>query len=412
MPESTSADIIKNTASSKVIALPELMEHIGHHMHQSDQASCTLVSRSWNEIFTPLLWNTIDTQSKPWRKIMHKCDTGEIERDEFEGRCKAIFAKHGHLIRHLAAHWNTILEAASLNTSNCKKLLSFSTEVVRYSHVTPTTVLALVIDDALDHKENGDNNNNVDGNEEDDEQQPQLFPWVSEDGMNKFKEDIRHRGTVERFFILIRQNPGLIRLQFPMHGVMKDVSKEYVFETLSHLRSLKELNLVWLPLDIPTLLDTVPQLQRLQGHDLPGLGSLQHDYPSLRVLDIRAWVKFTQLLDVLKHLPRLEKLRMESVLGDLESVVPYKEACRIAETTPPFSQLRSLQVDNQLRPGDKYILLFLRLIPNLVRLENLTIVYKVKQALWEHCYYLDDIRIVGGPDVELWRERRAKDGRQ
>ncbi|KAG0282890.1 hypothetical protein BGZ96_012742 [Linnemannia gamsii] len=194
-----------------------------------------------------------------------------------------------------------------------------------------------------------------------------------------------------------------------MHGIMKDVAREYIIETLSLLRNLRVLNLVWFLLNLPTLLDTVLQLQRLQGHDLPGLGSLQQDYPNLRALDIRTHVKFTQLLEGLKHLPRLEKLRIESVLGDPESVVSYKEACRITDTTPPFSQLRFLQVDNQLWSGDKYMVLLLRLIPNLVRLENLTIVPTVKEALWEYCYYLDEIRIVGGPDAELWRERRAKD---
>lgn len=408
MSNSTSTDIIKCTASSKVIALPELMDHIGHHLHQSDHAACALVCHSWNVIFTPLLWNTIDTHSKSWRKIMDKFDR-DVERDEFEGWCKTIFAKHGHLIRHLGVHWDTILEVASLNTSNCKNLLSLSTEVVRHSHVIPATVLALIADDNVDNKENGDNNSDNDGNDDDGEHLLRLFPWMSEDGMTKYREDIRHRRTIERFFILIRRNPGLVRLQFPMHGTMKDVAREYIWETLSLLRNLKELNLVWLPLDLPTLLDTVPQLQRLRGHDFPGLGSLQHDYPNLWVLHIRTYVKFTQLLDMLKHLPMLEKLRVESVLGDPESVLPYKEACRIAETTPPFLQLRVLQVDNQLRSGDKYMALFLRMIPNLVRLENLTIVSAVKKALWEYCYYLDEIRIVGGPDVELWRERRAKD---
>ncbi|KAG0282889.1 hypothetical protein BGZ96_012741 [Linnemannia gamsii] len=202
MSESTPADIIKHTASSKVFALLELMDHIGHLLHQSDHASCTLVCHSWNEIFTPLLWSTIDTHSKSWRKIMYKCDTGEVERDKFEGWCKTIFAKHGHLIRHLGAQWNTILEVASLNSSDCKNLLSLSTEVVRHSYVIPTTVLALIADNSVDHKENGDNNNDNGGNDDDGEHQLRRFPWVSEDGMTKYREDILHRGTIERFFIL------------------------------------------------------------------------------------------------------------------------------------------------------------------------------------------------------------------
>ena len=387
MSESTPADINKDTASSKVFTLPELMEHIGHHLQQSDYASCTLVSRTWNNIFTPLLWSTVDTHTKPWRKIMYKLETGVIQRGEFEGWCKAVFEKHGHRIRHLGAHWNTIIEAASLGT-NCRNLVSLSTEVVRQSHETPTTILALVAD--------GEG------------QDPQQFPWVSEEGMTKYREDIRLRGTVERFFLLLQQNPRLVHIQFPMHGVMKDVSKDYIFETLSHLRNLRELNLVWLPLDLPTLLDTVPQLERLQGRDIPGLGCLQQPYPNLRALSIRTFVLFTNLLTMLNHLPSLEELQIESILGDPESVVPYKEAIRIAETSFPFLRLRTLQVDNQLRPGDKYMVLFLRLVPNLVRLVNLTIVYAVKKALWEWCFYLDEIRIVGGPDVGLWRERRAQ----
>lgn len=386
MSESTPAGINKDTASNKVFALPELMEHIGQHLEQSDHASCTLVSHTWYNIFTPLLWSTIDTHTKSWRNIMHNLETGVIQRDEFERWCKTEFEKHGHRIRHLGAHWHTIVEAASLETSQCRNLVSLSTDVVKQSHLTPTTVLALIADD---------------GN-----QDPQQFPWVSEQGMTKFREDFRHRSTVERFFLLIQQNPRLVRLQFPMHGVMKDVSKDYIFETLSQLRNLKELNLVWLPLDLPTLLDTVPQLERLQGRDIPDLGCLQQPHFNLRALSIRTYVLFTNLLTMLNHLPNLEELQIESILGDPESVVPYKEAIKIVETSPPFLRLRTLQVDNQLRPGDKYMALFLGLVPNLVQLVNLTIVYAVKKALWEKCFYLDEIRIVGGPDVGPWRERR------
>lgn len=388
MLESAPADINKDAASSKVIALPELMDHIGHYLQQSDHASCTLVSHTWNNIFTPLLWSTIDTHTKPWRKIMHKLETGVIKQDQFDGWCKAVFEKHGHRIRHLGAHWDTIVEAASLETSLCRNLVSLSSEVVKQTHVTPTSVPALVLDDG--------------------DQDPQQFQWVSKEGMTKFKEDIRLRGTVERFFLLVLQNPKLVQIQFPMHGIMKDVSKAYVFETLSYLRNLKELNLVWLPLDLPTLLDTVPQLERLQGRDIPDLGRLQQPYPNLRVLGIRTYVLFKNLLVMLNHLPNLEELQIESILGEPESVVPYKRAIRTVETTPPFLRLRTLQVDNQLRPGDKYMALFLRLVPNLVRLVNLTIVYAVRKALWEWCFYLDEIRIVGGPDVGPWRERRAQ----
>ncbi|KAF9279892.1 hypothetical protein BGZ88_012484 [Linnemannia elongata] len=388
MLESAPADINKDAASSKVIALPELMDHIGQYLQQSDHASCALVSHTWNNIFTPLLWSTIDTHTKPWRKIMHKLETGVIKQDQFDGWCKAVFEKHGHQIRHLGAHWDTIVEAASLDSSLCRNLVSLSSEVVKQTHVTPTSVPALVLDDG--------------------DQDPQRFPWVSKEGMTKFKEDIRLRGTVERFFLLVLQNPKLVQIQFPMHGIMKDVSKAYVFETLSHLRNLKELNLVWLPLDLPTLLDTVPQLERLQGRDIPDLGCLQRLYPNLRVLGIRTYVLFTNLLGMLNHLPNLEELQIESILGEPESVVPYKEAIRTVETTAPFLRLRTLQVDNQLRPGDKYMAIFLRLVPNLVRLVNLTIVYAVRKALWEWCFYLDEIRIVGGPDVGPWRERRAQ----
>lgn len=319
---------------------------------------------------------------------MHKLETGVIKQDQFDGWCKAVFEKHGHRIRHLGAHWDTIVEAASLETSLCRNLVSLSSEVVKQTHVTPTSVPALVLDDG--------------------DQDPQQFQWVSKEGMTKFKEDIRLRGTVERFFLLVLQNPKLVQIQFPMHGIMKDVSKAYVFETLSYLRNLKELNLVWLPLDLPTLLDTVPQLERLQGRDIPDLGRLQQPYPNLRVLGIRTYVLFKNLLVMLNHLPNLEELQIESILGEPESVVPYKRAIRTVETTPPFLRLRTLQVDNQLRPGDKYMALFLRLVPNLVRLVNLTIVYAVRKALWEWCFYLDEIRIVGGPDVGPWRERRAQ----
>ncbi|KAF9317614.1 hypothetical protein BGZ91_005339, partial [Linnemannia elongata] len=51
------------------------------------------------------------------------------------------------------------------------------------------------------------------------------------------------RYTIGRFWNLVRQNPGLVRLRVPRLGVMNVESPEYSFKSLSMLRSLKDLDL-------------------------------------------------------------------------------------------------------------------------------------------------------------------------
>ncbi|KAF9325518.1 hypothetical protein BGZ91_002355 [Linnemannia elongata] len=390
--QTSSTTTLITNATSKVIALPELIEHIGHHL-DSSLFPCVQVCRLWNRILTPLLWHTVNIDTMPWLKKFDKVANDRKSSEETEMWIKLVFERHGRHIRHLDTYWSSVIEVASLDVSNCRNLVSLTFEGERYTHSAPT---ALVPDVA----------NNINNNYNNYLPSPLQ---QHNDGNAISGENLRHRWMFERFFSLIRQNPGLVRIQFPLHGAVMTASKTYIFETLSLLRKLKELDQARLQLDMATLLETVPQLERLRRSDFPSLFSLQQQYPSLRVLHLGTFVNFTPLLEMLKHLPGLEELRFEGILGDPGAT--YTVSRDNAEASESFRNLSTLQFDDQWRHEGthRYIVLLLRLVPNLVRLLGLEIHGEVKKALWDYCYFLDEIRDVNQWDIEPWRQRRADD---
>ncbi|KAF9117013.1 hypothetical protein BGW39_002512, partial [Mortierella sp. 14UC] len=230
MSESDSTLAIE-TAANTVLALPELMGLIGQCLPQSDLFSCVQVSQSWNTMFIPLLWHTHAIPSLVCVKIMSRYFWQERPREKIENWVKSIFEKHGHHVRNLTSHWNVILEAASLETG-CKNLVSLSVNLLRHKHLAPSTVYPIV---------------------------GWKVPWISGEPVPG-ENSARYKRAVERFWLLIRQNPGLVRLKCPSIDVIDDIPKEFILETFSLLSNLKDLDLERMRLDIRIPLDALPQL--------------------------------------------------------------------------------------------------------------------------------------------------------
>ncbi|KAG0263406.1 hypothetical protein BGZ95_003803 [Linnemannia exigua] len=220
---------------------------------------------------------------------------------------------------------------------------------------------------------------------------------------------LRNRRDVERFWMLVRHNPGLVQITFPRIGTIEDMSQDYVLETLSTMKNLKDLDLEWMPLDLPTLLNAVPQLQRLRGFALERLSSLQQDYSKLRHLSYPNKIDICELLNLLGHLPGLEELQLWQILV-MPSASPTNMKA-IVSSSASFPRLKTLRLDGAISSfEDEFVSLLIGLFPSLVRLWIGTFRPATRNVLWEKCYLLESINGRGeaGPIV-AWRDRRAKD---
>ncbi|KAF9119660.1 hypothetical protein BGW39_000136, partial [Mortierella sp. 14UC] len=188
----------------------------------------------------------------------------------------------------------------------------------------------------------------------------QELPWVSHRGMQNWDESLKHRQTVEHFWKLVQNNPGLARITLPCLGTMDDLSPAFVFDTLASLDHLQELDLVWTSFDVPTLLSAVPQLRRLRANSPKGLYSMTQDFASLRSLYLHANVEVSKLLQVLAHLSGLEELRVKEILPE-----PYTALCRSTPLSPKFPLIKSLHIDDTSIRKDRYVALLVEKLPSL-----------------------------------------------
>ncbi|KAG0374084.1 hypothetical protein BGX24_010848 [Mortierella sp. AD032] len=147
------------------------------------------------------------------------------------------------------------------------------------------------------------------------------LPWASNRKIyvpEEVNEELRRKITIERFWALVHQNPGLVRLSFPNLGAMNDLSKDYIFQSLTSLKHLRDLDLSLTLLNPRTILTSLPNLHRLQIYNLDGLLTtpLQEQFPGLHSLGLRTYVPISQVLKVLDHLPYLENLWIKVSVQD------------------------------------------------------------------------------------------------
>ncbi|KAG0202829.1 hypothetical protein BGX33_009455 [Mortierella sp. NVP41] len=211
-----------------------------------------------------------------------------------------------------------------------------------------------------------------------------VLPWTTRRGSINLNEYLRRRKTAQLFWLLVLQNPGLVRLVTPSNEIMNNFDKEFVFTTLSLLKSLRDLELRSLRLNIPTLLSKMLQLEQLQVQNL---------------------------FKALGHLPGLEELKIKAIemqpYGDVSAFVEARTAA-LAQSGQSRRDLplKSFEVDDCIDRLDKHMALVVGQFPRLVRIRIPVLHSETWKALWKHCYYLDEIRSLCC-STDAWRERRA-----
>lgn len=128
------------TPTESTLSLTEILDALGPHLNASDIESCVLVSRLWNEVFSPWLWHTIDDETPKWCKILTEVffncpprDNGTVvEKDE--KWLRALLKKHGRNIRRLSMTEIILLMNAGAEGSTITRLKSLSTERFSFYH--------------------------------------------------------------------------------------------------------------------------------------------------------------------------------------------------------------------------------------------------------------------------------------
>ncbi|GJJ69142.1 hypothetical protein EMPS_01488 [Entomortierella parvispora] len=101
-------------AQRVVLGTTELVELISLQLTLADLSKCLQVDRRWNNVFAPLLWHTVDDK----KLLKFDQNAPRAERTKIVDEIRTRFKKHGHHIRVLQAHWDIVIEAASVSCNH------------------------------------------------------------------------------------------------------------------------------------------------------------------------------------------------------------------------------------------------------------------------------------------------------
>ncbi|KAF9132695.1 hypothetical protein BGW39_011558 [Mortierella sp. 14UC] len=180
---------------------PEVLGHVGIYLDFQPLLACALVCRHWNDVFTPLLWNSVDSSHSPWVWPPSLENQDNITAEEHVQRVSTLIHRHKQHIRDLKIMDGGLLRAAfeaSLTglLSLCLDSPQFLSDV--YSDREPAITATLVP-------------------EEHDELIPKAAFYYRD-------YDERFLDLTRAFWLLVFMNPGLRRLELcriePLLGML------------------------------------------------------------------------------------------------------------------------------------------------------------------------------------------------
>ncbi|KAG0069266.1 hypothetical protein BGZ89_003225 [Linnemannia elongata] len=300
------------TDTPEALLLPELLTHIASHLDAPDIFQCVQVCHSWNRLFIPYLWRTLDDQRFQWPSILHQHDSEAPPGGKDKDWIIALFAKYGHHIRHLHIRWKVVLNAAGFG-NNCTQLQSLCI----YDMTDVRTSVEAAEDARLwTHPPQGSGRAAIDR-----ARKGAAGPLLSPVFEGVFQPaPVRLRSlpqqeqdwiTHQRFWLLARQNPGLrvLRSHWSLFQLSRIKSMEFFYETLAMLPNLREIDNQILCVDFGHLLTRVPNLQHytaafLYMDKIP----LTKSFQTLQTLRMPGRLPIRVFFNLLNHLPGLEHI--------------------------------------------------------------------------------------------------------
>ncbi|KAG0374778.1 hypothetical protein BGX24_009980 [Mortierella sp. AD032] len=425
-------------ATSTVVALPELVQVIGQYLDHPDIASC----HAWNKILIPLLWRRLDDLA--WSgKFMQ--DTLDVAEEWIRTK----FTNYGRHIRHLSIRFN--IAHIARQTEECRHLVSLTAHNLPFKDLQalPSSQVLLLIEQAKSRNPF---------------MQwppallsppttppallsppttppallslspptspltllspPTLISPIFKGAFQVTRQSpgiptiqflclyLRDTSIAQNYWLLILQNPGLVSLTLPTFNGMDNIfTSEFICSTLSTLKNLKELNLRGTKVDALKVLQVAPHLELLQMSHWNQLFCLTEDFMSLRTLILDIYVNIDLLLKALDRLPGVTYLRVDYLRGDGSEFSHITAAFVASRKKAENGQLLSVRTLEILRIPwalEHLVVLLVQLLPSLVDFRSPKVLHDdIKDALWEHCYFLDANN--GKEGAARWRERRMKD---
>ncbi|KAF9540898.1 hypothetical protein EC957_003645 [Mortierella hygrophila] len=386
-----------------VVRLPEIVALLGPYLKAPDLFTCIQVCRLWNHLLTPWLWRSIDDSEHSWPTILRNHKNPESQGDKDADWIRAIFAKYGHHIHELTSQWGVIIEVA--NTSGtCNHL-----ESLRIGDLSTS----MTQDDNIDGNNNNSGNNagangvsvlRYEGPAPDRHRVAAIGPLLSpiferilEPHQAQYRTVARQEqdwATAQHFWLLVQQNTRSLfslRLDASLYWLCLITNVDFIFDTLASLVNLVNLENDMFPLNPNILLERLPGLLsyrtrlRFLHHD----NSLTRSFKQLIYLEIWESVPTQAFFTLLKYLPSLETLRMDSFRGSLD--FPPLEGHLILENTP--SRLKTLRLHNVLAKVDEQIAnLIIPWIPHLTEISIPQLYPATARALGTHCQKLEVVK--------------------
>ncbi|KAG0018843.1 hypothetical protein BGZ82_000314 [Podila clonocystis] len=421
--------------------LPELLELISQYLTPSNLATCVRVSRDWNLVFIPILWNTVDDSrlvrpslcSQPLRPPGTRCP-------EETDLC-ALLTKYGLHIRHLTITYGLTVSICA-KASNVRNLVSL-------------TVRGGLPHDLLRRKESHDSHGKTkDILEKAIRRYGYLFPlghlrhvllhtpsvycsaYMTESPKPIFSmlgtPDDWLAAEEQYFFLQAHHLRNLVSLNRRNLQKLHFGESSWVFHhilvpesfygLLAHLTSLTDFQLPGRGVSLITLKRVLPRLQYIRfTHSDYAVGTLFRDgrrgeswqllsdvqYPSLqgqssnfgvlpiKSLEIGKTTSFTELYRILKQFPEIERL---GIVGVHDYQMPMADLHDLIKALQdPFRGIKELRISGVFIPLpllQRDIMALLSYLPNLhaltipLRLEN-----DIAKLLGKSCPYLKTIRI-------------------
>ncbi|KAG0275468.1 hypothetical protein BGZ95_008752 [Linnemannia exigua] len=296
------------TASSRrVLSLPELTSLIASHLRPPDLATCSRVSRLWNDAFTPSLWHTIDDRLYNWPRIMKDLDGGDPDRPYEEALVWAqqVLQKYGHHIRHLSVESGVMARTVAEIGRTCGgggaglhlNSIWFDMPWNRYGGGGAIKQGLVKVPEAIWTPE-----------------EKVVLHGILQPGVEFSTYFNSHDWMMTwQWWLLLLKTPALRSLKlfvFESMNLAQVHSQEFFRKSLAvHHRTLTSLQINHRQLSLVDYLEILPNLQHLYcGGDLVGNWYPNETYPRFRTLVTNKPLTGEIFYNLLKHLPGLEDI--------------------------------------------------------------------------------------------------------
>lgn len=338
----------------------EILTGIGSYLSLRDYQHCIQVSRTWNNVFIPFLWQTIDDSLYAWPRILKTLDSDTAKTTgQGEDWLLGIFAKYGRHIRHLNLHWKFTIKAVSTR-NHCNSDVDKDKDKNNDIGVVCTNLKSLSVADVgqnlthLQEKGRSARNKSTALPPSTSSLEALTGPLIPPMFENAFKPQLGGTRTedqqledwrlVQQFWFLVQQNRlhlQALRVDTSLDALVEMNTTGFVDSmVVDHLTQLVDLHYRELRCDTTTLLRRLPWLRSVQSQVILTDGVLTGSFSSLRCLRACRSLSLVEIVTLLQRLPNLSELGVTQI-NYMEEEEPVIE--NMDRTTP--SALQSLCID-------------------------------------------------------------------